>query len=147
MKTLFASLNILIGASLASLAAEGWVTDLEKAFETAKKERKAVLVEFTGSDWCPPCKMMEKNVFSKKDFIEAASKDFILVELDFPQGKPEVREKNQPYAEKYKIQAFPTVVLFDSEEKEFNRFVASQFPTPEKFLAHLKSSLARKDLE
>ena len=47
---------------LASLAApafantlEGWSTDLDKALAEAKAAKKSVLVEFTGSDWCPPC--------------------------------------------------------------------------------------------
>jgi thioredoxin-related protein len=87
-----------------------------------------VLVEFTGSDWCPPCIAMRKNVFSKKEFVDAASKKFILVELDFPKGDKELSEKNQPLAEKYRIEGFPTVILLDSEGKEFTRFFASQFP-------------------
>jgi thioredoxin-related protein len=91
--------------------------------------------------------MMHKNVFSKKSFILEASKDFILVELDFPNGNPEVKKKNAPYADKYKIEGFPTVVLFDKDAKEFTRFVASKYPSTSKFLAHLKSSLARKNLE
>ena len=34
-----------------SPAAEEWVTDYEKALATAKKEKKVVLADFTGSDW------------------------------------------------------------------------------------------------
>jgi thiol:disulfide interchange protein len=147
MKAIRTYLTLLLLGTISAMAGEGWVTDLEEAFAKAKKEGKSVLVEFTGSDWCPPCQMMHKNVFSKEDFISAASKDFILVELDFPNGKPEVKKKNEPYATKYEIKAFPTVLLFDQNEKEFTRFVASKYPTTEKFLAHLKSSLARKDLE
>ena len=78
---------------------KGWTTDLEKAFEKAKAEKKAVLVEFTGSDWCPPCIVMRKNVFSTKEFVNEASKNFILVELDFPNADPAMQEKNQPLAD------------------------------------------------
>jgi thiol-disulfide isomerase/thioredoxin len=147
MKHIATLLSLLALSTSALSAADGWMTDLDKAFAKAKKEKKAVLVEFTGSDWCPPCQMMHKNVFSKKEFISKAGKDFILVELDFPNGDPEVKKRNQPHAEKYKIEAFPTVILFDDGAKEFTRFIASKYPTPDKFLAHLKSSLARKDLE
>ena len=76
-----------------------------------------MLVEFTGSDWCPPCIAMRKNVFSKPDFVAPASKKYILVELDFPNGDTAVKEKNTPFAEKYKIEGFPTVILFTSEGK------------------------------
>ena len=126
---------------------EGWSTDLEKAFAQAKKENKPVLVEFTGSDWCPPCIAMRKNVFTKKEFVDAASKKFILVELDFPNGDKAVKEKNEPMAKKYKIEGFPTVILFNSEGKEFTRFFASEFPKTEDFLKHLDEALAKKDLD
>ena len=136
---------LLLGT--AAFAGEGWMTDLDEAFDKAKKEKKPLLVEFTGSDWCPPCMMMQKEVFGKKEFVEKASKDFILVELDFPKGDPELKKKNQPYATEYEVTGFPTVILFDHEQKEFGRFIASKHPTVEKFLAHLKKALAWKDLE
>ncbi|MCU0748551.1 MAG: thioredoxin family protein [Akkermansiaceae bacterium] len=148
--TWLASVTVGVAALSASAFAttlEGWSTDLEKAFEKAKAEKKSVLVEFTGSDWCPPCIAMRKNVFSKKEFIDAASKNFILVEIDLPKGDEELRKKNEPIAEKYKIEGFPTVVLFTPEGKEFTRFFASRFPKTDDFLKHLDSALERKDLD
>lgn len=126
---------------------EGWSPDLEKALEQAKKEKKPVLVEFTGSDWCPPCIAMRKSVFSKKEFVDSVSKKFILVELDFPKGDEELKKKNEPYAEKYKIEGFPTVILLNSEGKEFNRFFASEYPKIDLFLKHLDDALAKTELD
>jgi thiol:disulfide interchange protein len=148
--TWLASFTVGVAAMTATAFAStlaGWSTDLDKAFEQAKAEKKHVLVEFTGSDWCPPCIAMRKNVFSKKDFVDAASKKFILVELDFPKADKALKEKNQPLAEKYKIEGFPTVILFTPEGKEFTRFFASQFPKTDEFLKHLDKSLAKKDLD
>ena len=148
--TWLASVTLGVAALTASAFAstpEGWTTDLEKAFEKAKAEKKSVLVEFTGSDWCPPCIAMRKNVFTKKEFTDEASKKYILVELDFPKGEKEVKEKNQPYADKYKIEGFPTVILFNSEGKEFTRFFASQYPKTELFLKHINEALEKKDLD
>ena len=136
-----------VTASAFASVPEGWSTDLDKALEKAKAEKKSVLVEFTGSDWCPPCIAMRKNVFSKKEFVDAASKKFILVELDFPKGDEQTSKKNEPMAEKYKIEGFPTVILLDSEGKEFTRFFASEFPTVGGFLKHLNESLERKELD
>jgi thioredoxin-related protein len=136
-----------VALTASAVAAEGWHTDLDKAIEQAKKENKSVLVEFTGSDWCPPCIAMRKNVFSKKEFIDAASKKFVLVELDFPQKDKELAEKNQPLAEKYNISGFPTVVLLNSEGKEFTRFPASKFPEVGLFLKHLETAMENKDLD
>ncbi|MCX6846272.1 MAG: thioredoxin family protein [Verrucomicrobia bacterium] len=139
---------------VASLAApafantlEGWSTDLDKALADAKASKKSLLVEFTGSDWCPPCIAMRKNVFSKKEFVQTASKNFILVELDFPKADKELADKNKPLAEKYKIEGFPTVILLNSEGKEFDRFFASEFPKTEDFLKHLDESLEKKDMD
>ena len=126
---------------------KGWSEDLDKALEKAKAENKSVLVEFTGSDWCPPCKMMRSAVFSKDEFVDAASKKFILVEIDMPKGDQEVAKKNQPTVEKYKIDGFPTVILLDSSGKEFSRFYASKYPKTEDFLKHLDSDLEKKDLD
>ncbi len=138
-------------AALASTAfanaPEGWETDVDAAIALAKKDGKSVMIEFTGSDWCPPCIMMGKKVFSKPEFVKAASKDFVLVHLDFPKGDKALAEKNQPYADKYEIEGYPTVILLDKEGKEFTRFYASEFPEIDKFLAHLKDALEKKELD
>lgn len=136
-----------VSSSAFAKAPKGWSTDVEAAVAQAKKEKKAVLVEFTGSDWCPPCIIMNKNVFSKKEFIDVASKDFVLVEVDLPNGDKELAAKNQIVAEKYKIEGFPTVILLNGEGKEFSRFFAAEYPKIDDFLAHLKTSLEKKDLD
>ena len=142
---------VTLGAGLTASAfasdLEGWSKDIDKAVAQAKKENKAVLVEFTGSDWCPPCIMMRKNVFSKKEFVDAASKNYVLVEVDVPKGDKELAAKNQIVAEKYKIEGFPTVILLNGEGKEFNRFFASEHPKVDEFLAAIDKKLASKDLD
>ncbi len=148
--TWLASFSVGTAALTASVFAatpEGWITDLDKAFEKAKSENKSVLVEFTGSDWCPPCMIMRKDVFSKKEFVRKASKKFVLVEIDLPNGDPELRSKHEPIAEKYNVEGFPTVILLDSSGKEFTRFFAAQFPNVDDFLKHLDASLEKKSLD
>jgi thioredoxin-related protein len=152
MKTI--SWLVSVGIGVAALSASafantpvGWSTDLEKAFEKAKVEKKAVLVEFTGSDYCPPCIVMRKNVFSQPEFIAAASKKYILVELDFPRGDKALKAKNEPYAEKYQVEELPTVILFDEAGKEFTRFAAADYPKTELFLKHLDEALEKKKLD
>ena len=145
--TWLAALTVAVSSTAFAKTPEGWTTDLEKAVAQAKTEKKAVLVEFTGSDWCPPCIAMRKNVFSKKEFVDAASKKYVLVEIDMPNGDKAVAEKNQPLVEKYKIEGFPTVVLLNGEGKEFTRFIASEYPTSKEFLAHLDVSFDKAKLD
>ncbi len=46
-----------------------------------------VLLDFTGSDWCPWCIRLDKEIFSTSEFKDYAKENLVLVELDFPQGK------------------------------------------------------------
>jgi thioredoxin-related protein len=104
-----------------SLSAKaGWLTDYEKAQKEAQANHKLLLMDFTGSDWCGWCIMLDKEVFSKPEFKEYASKNLVLLELDFPRSKrmpPETAAQNERLMMKYRIQGFPTVVVFDSEGK------------------------------
>ena len=68
-------------------AEEGWLVSFEKAKELAAKEGKPILMEFTGSDWCPPCKALHKNVLGTDVFKAEIKKDFILLVLDNPRDK------------------------------------------------------------
>lgn len=123
-------------------AAEGeWMTDLAKAQAKAKQEKKLVLVDFTGSDWCPPCKALHKNVFSSKEFNEYAKKNVVLVEVDFPRRKEqpaELKKANRALAEKYNIESFPTVLVFDSNGKQLDRKEGYGGGSAKEFVASLE---------
>ena len=133
--------------ALVSNAAEGWLTDVDAGIAKAKETKKAVMVEFTGSDWCPPCKMMAKEVFGKDEFVKKASEKYVLVKIDIPRADPELTEKNRPVMKKYKVSGVPTVVLLDGEGKEFDRFTASKYRTVETFIEQLNKSLEKKAME
>lgn len=91
-----------------------WQTNLEDALAQAQKENKAVLVNFTGSDWCPWCIRLSDEVFSQKEFKDYAAQKLILVKIDFPRNTqlPDAQKQyNQALAGKFRIEGFPTVVL------------------------------------
>jgi protein disulfide-isomerase len=94
-----------------------WEENLETALQKAKAENKAVLVNFTGSDWCQWCIKLSDEVFSKSEFKEYADDNLILVRLDFPRNieqTAETKAYNNQLAKKYGVQGFPTVLLFSS---------------------------------
>lgn len=144
--TFFAIAVSLVASVSSTLAAEGWLKSIPKAQELSKETKKPIFVEFTGSDWCPPCIMMDKNVFSKEAFLSGAQKDFILVKIDIPQGDPELSAKNEKVLDAYNVMGVPTVLLLDAEGKEFSRFSASQFNTVDKMLRELERQLRIKDM-
>ena len=147
IKHIFAATLAIAALAGTAIAGEGWETNIETAVAKAKKENKSVMVEFTGSDWCPPCIMMHKKVFSKSEFVSKASEKYVLVVVDIPKKDPELKKANQKVMAKYNVRGVPTVILMDSEGKEFNRFTASQYPDVDKFLAHLDGALEKKDME
>lgn len=149
MKLLKASLLALFLSPLSAIAAgEGWLTDLEEAKKVAKKENKSILIDFTGSDWCHFCVLLDDEVFSKDDFMEKAKKDFVLVEIDFPRKakqSAEVKAKNEALAKKYGVQGFPTVFLTDENGKPFAK-TGYQRGGVKPYLAHLEKALKQKGL-
>ena len=112
---LFTSCNNGQSSSAGNL---NWNGNLEKAVEQAKKENKALLVNFTGSDWCIWCKRLSSEVFQQRDFEDYAEKNLILVMLDFPRDIPQSQETityNNTLAQKYGIQGFPTILIINSK--------------------------------
>ena len=141
MKSIVIGLLVGFMAWQASAGEEQWTTDLSKAQEKAKKEKKMVLVDFTGSDWCPPCKALHKNVFTSEEFLKYAKDNVVLVELDFPRTKEqsaELKRTNEELRVKHNVDAFPTVIVFDSEGKELKRESGYDGTRPAQYIAKLK---------
>ncbi len=138
--------SALIGTSLAKTP-EGWVDDVEEAFVQAKNEDKKLLLLFTGSDFCASCILMEKKVFSKEEFVSQATKDFVLVFIDFPESDPELDKANTKYYDKYKVEGFPTILLMDPNENEFGKFSAIEYPGVDLFLTRLDELKERSKLD
>jgi thioredoxin-related protein len=106
-------------------AGEGWLVDFEKAKTQAAHEGKAVLMDFTGSDWCAGCIQLKKNVFNKPEFKEFAAKNLVLLEVDFPNNESKISketlEQNKRLEKDFKIEGFPTLVVLDKTAKEIGR--------------------------
>lgn len=122
MKTWFKSLVVLVASASFALSAEAeWMTDFAAAKEKAKAENKVILLNFTGSDWCGWCIKLDKEVFSKQEFIDYAKEKLVLVKLDFPRQKkldPELVKQNKALNEKYEIEGFPTIKLVKATGRE-----------------------------
>src|SRR5437879_8893434 len=113
-------IGLLMCCALLQAGAQEWLTDLSKAQAQAKRENKLVLMDFNGSDWCPPCKALRKNVLSAQEFLNFAKTNLILVDVDFPRrtSQPEqLKKANQALSEKFGVNGFPTIVVLSSEGK------------------------------
>lgn len=95
-----------------------WHTDFEKAKKVAKQQNKPIIMYFTGSDWCGPCKMLKKDFWLDQKFLAKAN-DFVLLEVDIPFRddiiSPSQMKKNMKLQDKYnKDKSFPTTLLLDA---------------------------------
>lgn len=108
-------------AASAAASNGGWLTNYDQALALAKKEKKKVLLNFTGSDWCGWCVRLDEEVFSKKQFVDYAREHYVLVKLDFPRRSKlpaDLKKQNDRLAKKYKVRGFPTVVVLNSNGKK-----------------------------
>lgn len=110
-----AGVAVVMGAA-AAVAAE-WGTDYKAALAQAEREGKAVLADFTGSDWCGYCIKLRAEVLDNPAFAAWAETQFVLLEVDVPNNPQFDREQlaqNQMLCSKYEIDGFPTVLVLDS---------------------------------
>jgi len=119
------TIGLVVICSLLRAGAEEsqWLTDLPRAEAEAKKKNKLVLIDFNGSDWCQPCMELRK-VLSTPEFADYAKMNLVLVDIDFPQKKAqseELKKANEALSEKYKIEAFPTIVVLGGNGEELTR--------------------------
>jgi len=140
------AIGLLACAALLQANAAEWLTDLPKAQAQAKAEKKMVMLDFTGSDWCGWCIKLHKEVFSKPEFEEYAKKNLVLVEVDFPRGKQqteELKKANQQLQKKYSIQGYPTLIVLNGEGTKIAESGYVQ-GGPKAFLADLEKKLKGK---
>ena len=107
----------------------------------AKSEKKMVLLDFTGSDWCPWCIKFDDEVLSTGKFRDYAATHLTLETVDFPDSKPQsdaLKQANQDLKNKYNVDGFPTFVLLDSDGRELGRQVGYRPGGPDAFIAELE---------
>lgn len=126
-------------------ASGNWETNYEKAIAMANKEGKHILIDFTGSDWCPPCIKMKKDIFDKKTFKDYTGDKLVLIELDFPRKKKldkSISEQNDQLLKKYGVRAFPTIILLNPDGKEIARHVGYKAGGVENYLRYIENNIA-----
>ena len=108
-------------------APDGWTEGFTDEVRTkAEKEKRYILLFFTGSDWCPACQTLEKDVLRSEAFLSFAQKNLLTVWLDFPKsGKqnPALRKANEQLLDKMlgETTSFPVTILLDPKGKILGR--------------------------
>lgn len=116
-----------------------WTMDYDAAMDLAKEKSLPALLNFTGSDWCTPCMIIDQRVFATKVWKDYAAKNTLLVTIDFPNNKKLVPQKyvarNEKLEQQFGVQGYPTFIIVDSDGKTvLGQIGASLEPTPKSFI-------------
>jgi len=81
----------------------------EEAVAAAKAENKMLFLDFY-TDWCGPCKMMINNVFPQKVVGDYFNAKFVCLKVN-------AEKEGKELAKKHVIEAYPTFIVLDADEK------------------------------
>ena len=132
----FAGMFLLFIAVLVSAKGDApfKAVSFEAACKQAKSTDKLVLIDFY-TTWCGPCKLLDKNTWADAKVKAWLKTHTVCLKVD--------AEKSVALANKYHIDAYPTILLLTATGKEKDRIVG--FVDPHEFLTTMKQSLAGKD--
>jgi thioredoxin-related protein len=124
-----------------------WSTDFSHALEQARADDKMVLLDFTGSDWCPWCIKFDHEVLDTDPFATYAQNKLELVLVDFPRTKPQsdaLKQANRALGRQYNVSGYPTFVLVNYAGNELGRQVGYAPGGPGAFIAKLEGFSQRQ---
>ncbi len=84
--------------------------------ERAKAENKIIFFD-AYTTWCGPCKLMQKNVFTRADVAEVFNKNFINVKVDMERGE------GPQLARLFPLEAYPTLFFIDPDGRVVRKVV------------------------
>lgn len=129
-----------MGTTAPSPSSAQWGTDLPAALDKARSENKLVLMDFTGSDWCPWCIKLDHDVLSTSSFTAYAQNKLELVRVDFLRKTPQrddVKSANNALAKQFNVNEYPTCILLDSSGRELGRQVGYLAGGPDAFITEM----------
>ena len=132
-----------------SVSAQNWLTNIEEAKKLAQNEHKPIILVFEGSDWCAPCKKLERNILSSSEFQNFAKEHLVLLKADFPRRKknrlPEAQQQhNDALAAQYNPEGiFPTVLVLDAQGNVLGRTGYLRHKSPQFYINWIKEQTNR----
>ena len=107
-----------------------WLT-MEEALAAQEKEPKKIFMD-AYTNWCGPCKLMDRNTFGNKEVADFINENYYPVKFnaegpdpityqDFtytnPNYQPERRGRNAThfFADALKLQGYPSIVFFEED--------------------------------
>ena len=151
--------KILTFFTIAMLATTSFATDfMADALAKAKKENKAVMVIFSGLEWCPPCQMFDARIIKSSQFKNFAKKNLVMLEVDTKRNGQKVvsmddkkLKKDKTYKtdvatleSKYSHRGVPYAVLVDANGKTVYEQLGCPRSSAQEFVDMLKTKISKK---
>jgi thiol:disulfide interchange protein DsbD len=86
-----------------------WIMNEENALQFAKQDRRPLMLEFTAL-WCPPCRKLERDFFSRTRIVDL-SYMMVPLRVDATVETKEVRR----LIRKYNVVGWPTVIFMSPD--------------------------------
>ncbi len=152
MKKIVMTLMLVLTGVIISQAQEIKWMSMNEALAAQKKNPKKIFMD-AYTDWCGPCKLLDKNTFHNKDVVEYVNENFYAVKFnaegteeikynDFTYTNPNYqhgkkgRNSQHFFANALKISGYPSIVFFDETGKVIAPVVG--YRTPQQLEIYLK---------
>ncbi len=112
-------------------------SDWETIKAKARAENKLIFFD-AYAVWCGPCKVMDRDVFTKEEVAGFFNEKFINAKFDMEKGEG-INLKEQ-----FNVTAYPTYMFINADEEVVHQIVGSM--AAEKFLNHAGTALSDDNL-
>ena len=116
-------------------AEPAWLTDEDAAFARAARDGMPLVMDFW-AEWCAACIELDHQTWNQAEVLALAER-FVPVKMDMTARN----DRNKARNERYGVIGMPTVIFFDSEGNELERF--SGFKDARAMAAVMERVLAR----
>jgi thioredoxin-related protein len=131
MKTFINTILLLFLIQIGNAQEVEMITEWKEAKELAKKENKRILIILTGSEWCAPCKKMDKKVIENPEFEKYAEQNLIVFLIDLPGGglviNSKVYQDYEKFENKYQTNALPSLILTENNGTKIRTLKGKMF--------------------
>ena len=96
-----------------------WEHDLATALTRAKAEKKLIFMDLW-AEWCGPCQFLKNKVFPTPE-AQGALASFIPLSVMVQYKDRTPLPEGERLASRFKLEAFPTLLILDADGKELRR--------------------------
>ncbi len=135
IKRITTTLALLFAVGALSAQVNFHAGSTTELYKRAKSEEKLIFMDLYAT-WCPPCKAMERDVFSRKDVGDYMNENFVNVKYNIDESI------GREFADQYKVTSIPTYLIFTGDGKLVGRMTGGM--TSDTFLFRMREFLTKE---